>query len=205
MYGIITGLLIFVLLGLTTHTEMVASIDRTFSLSMEAVRTPLLNKFIIGVTELGSIVIMLPFLLLVLLVFLYKRKVIESIFLSAAFITVRLLNWILKGLYERLRPSFHPLVHESTYSFPSGHAMNSTVFYSFLCFLIIKMSPLSETANRAIAVFTALFILLIGFTRIYLGVHYLTDVLAGFAVGTAWVLILKKLFYKAYFYRNRQK
>lgn len=194
MYGIIFGILIFISLGAASHTEMAASIDRNISFWAEGLRTPVLNKFIIGITELGSIVFTLPLLIIVLLILLFKRKIMESIFLAAAFITVRLLNWILKGVYERRRPSFDPLVHESTFSFPSGHAMNSTVFYSFLCFLIIKMSPLSESVKRMVAWFTVFFILLIGFSRLYLGVHYFTDVIAGFAVGSAWFFLLIKVF-----------
>ena len=98
-----------------------------------------------------------------------------------------LLNFLLKRLFERPRPHFdNPLLTLTTYSFPSGHTVMATVFYGTLCALIVWR--VRQWRWRALAMALAAFlILLVGFSRIYLGAHYLSDVLAAIAEGLAWL------------------
>lgn len=106
------------------------------------------------------------------------------------------LNLILKQFFGRERPLVPHLVESSGLSFPSGHAMISASFYGLLVYLVWK-----HVAHAALKWFLigllCLWIILIGFSRIYLHVHYATDVIAGFAAGIMWVVIanflLKKL------------
>lgn len=106
------------------------------------------------------------------------------------------LNLILKFFFNRQRPLIPHLVESSGLSFPSGHAMISASFYGLLLYLIWKhvTHPVLRWAGL---IFISVFIFLIGFSRVYLHVHYATDVLAGFAAGFLWVIIaiffLKKL------------
>ncbi len=98
-----------------------------------------------------------------------------------------LLDWILKQIFMRPRPDFpNAFYHESGYSFPSGHAMISVLFYGCLAYILARL--IGKWKWRvALAMAGLALALLIGFSRLYLGVHYLTDVLAGWAAGAAWL------------------
>jgi membrane-associated phospholipid phosphatase len=100
-----------------------------------------------------------------------------------------LLNVALKNLFMRPRPQLdEPLVQLATFSFPSGHAVASTVFYGSLCAL--AFARWRGAGARAAAVAMAmLMVLLVTFSRVYLGAHYLTDVVAGVAVGTICLVL----------------
>ena len=97
------------------------------------------------------------------------------------------LNLLLKDLFARPRPRFErPLVVEASYSFPSGQAMESLVVYGMLAYFAALI--LSGSGKRvAVAVGAAVLVALIGFGRMYLGAHYLSDVVGGFVAGGAWL------------------
>lgn len=97
------------------------------------------------------------------------------------------LNFLLKNLFLRQRPHFNDAILTLTsYSFPSGHTMMATVFYGTLCAL--AASRTRDWRCRALAIFgAAILISLVGFSRIYLGAHFLSDVLAAIAEGLAWL------------------
>jgi len=97
------------------------------------------------------------------------------------------LNLLLKDLFARPRPRFErPLVVETSYSFPSGQAMESLVVYGMLAYFAVLI--VSGSGKRvAVAVGAAVLVVLIGFGRAYLGAHYLSDVVGGFAAGGAWL------------------
>ncbi len=98
-----------------------------------------------------------------------------------------LLNLLLKHLFLRPRPQFdHPIVTLTTYSFPSGHTMMATVFYGTLCCFVLSRPPRRHWRLLAIPI-ALVTIALVGFSRIYLGAHYLSDVLGAFAEGLTWL------------------
>jgi undecaprenyl-diphosphatase len=100
------------------------------------------------------------------------------------------LNLLLKELFARPRPFFvDPLLPVTGYSFPSGHAMVALVAYGMLAYFAI-LALRSWQARAAVVLGTSLLVLLIGFSRMYLGVHYFSDVLAGFAAGGVWLSAL---------------
>jgi membrane-associated phospholipid phosphatase len=97
-----------------------------------------------------------------------------------------LINFFLKLFFQRVRPP-HPLIEPLTnFSFPSGHATSGFIFYGLLVYLIWKSSMPKALKYFAAFLFPA-FALLIGFSRIYLRLHYTTDVIAGFCIGLAWL------------------
>jgi len=100
-----------------------------------------------------------------------------------------LLNILLKHSYQRARPSFdEPLLTLATYSFPSGHTLAATVFYGVLaCYLWTRTRGVAQ--HGAVFAGAVLMVALVAFSRIYLGVHFLTDVLAAVAEGLAWLAI----------------
>lgn len=97
------------------------------------------------------------------------------------------LNLVLKFFFDRPRPDM-PLVEASGLSFPSGHSMVAASFYSLIIYLTWRHVESKPLRNLLVALLI-IFILLIGFSRIYLRVHYATDVVAGFAAGILWVII----------------
>ncbi|CAM5406421.1 phosphatase PAP2 family protein [Eoetvoesiella caeni] len=100
-----------------------------------------------------------------------------------------LVNVLMKHAFQRPRPIFdHPLVSLATYSFPSGHTVASTLFYGMLAALIL--SKTTSWSKRVWAVLLAFAIVsLVAFSRLYLGAHYLSDVLAAMAEGLAWLAL----------------
>ncbi len=99
-----------------------------------------------------------------------------------------LLDEMLKLSFRRARPSVaSEFISNSSWSFPSGHAMNSLVGYAMLA-LLLREHLESARARAAVAIGATILIGAIGFSRLYLGVHYLSDVSAGYLAGLAWVL-----------------
>jgi membrane-associated phospholipid phosphatase len=96
-------------------------------------------------------------------------------------------NLLLKDLFAPPRPSFeHPLVVDTSYSFPSGQAMEAVVVYGMLAYFVLLTSK--AWGKRAVAVCgAAILVLMIGLGRVYLGAHYVSDVVGGFAAGGAWL------------------
>lgn len=97
-----------------------------------------------------------------------------------------ILNHVLKELFARARPDALPLVYASGFSFPSGHAMVSLCFYGMVAFLIARKR--SWHGRIAVAAATAALVAAIGVSRVYLGVHYPSDVAAGYAAGATWLV-----------------
>lgn len=116
-----------------------------------------------------------------------RRLRIWTLTLTVAVFGSMLLNFLLKNLFLRPRPHFNdPILTLTSYSFPSGHTMMATVFYGTLCALAVSRAR--DWRCRALAIFgAAILISLVGFSRIYLGAHFLSDVLAAIAEGLAWL------------------
>jgi undecaprenyl-diphosphatase len=97
-----------------------------------------------------------------------------------------LLNRGLKAVFERVRPSWtHDLVTELSWSFPSGHASGAMVTYGMLGFIVARVAP--ATWRPAIVIAAIVLIANVGLSRVLLQVHFFSDVLAGFAIGAAWL------------------
>ena len=118
----------------------------------------------------------------------YSRFIMLNLLL--AFIT----NRVIKYIVRRQRPGRIQIIEEKGYSFPSGHTMISFAFYGFIIYLIYKNVKNKKIRNISI-VLLSLLILLIGISRIYLGVHYVTDVLGGFVFGFIYLVLFIKYLY----------
>lgn len=132
-------------------------------------------------------------LLSCLMILLVKNKKISKSFLLNL-ILVFLLNYVLKILFSRNRPADINLIVETGFSFPSGHAMMSLGIYGFLIYLLLlsdknKISKIIGSASLILLIF------LIGISRIYLGVHYATDVIAGFIISASYLLLFIRFIY----------
>ncbi|MBA4495598.1 phosphatase PAP2 family protein [Paenactinomyces guangxiensis] len=114
-----------------------------------------------------------------------------------------LLNITLKSLIQRPRPNLQHLIEVDGYSYPSGHAMVAAAFYGMIGYLVWFNLRTKGKPSWYEIVFTVLLILAIGTSRVYLGVHYPSDVIAGFAAGGVWlVACIKGLNILQYYKRN---
>ena len=171
-------------------------IERLDTLADGLSHNPLLVSFLQVLTLLGTTigVIILTTLAIAGLWFWSRKR--ESVVLALAILTSWQLVRNLKILIARPRPSGEWLTFATGFSFPSGHAMMCTVLFGFLIYLILVevKHPIWRIGGSLLL---TLLILLIGFSRIYLGVHYISDVLAGFLLGLIclgiFILILKAL------------
>ena len=167
--------------------DPIVRLDRSVAQALHDAATPATTTAFLIVTALGSLEAVALLGLAVAAYYGRKRRWLHV----QVWITVLLggfaLNQLLKVFFARPRPVFEdPLVLESTYSFPSGHAMESMVMYGMLAYFAVR--ALSTWRARTAVVFgAAVLVLLIGFSRMYLGVHYLSDVAAGYAAGGAWL------------------
>jgi len=139
------------------------------------------------VSILGSLEVLALVGVLVAVALLVQRSWLTLTTWLVAVLGGEALNLLLKDLFARPRPHFErPLVVEISYSFPSGQAMESLVVYGMLAYF--GLLALRSQRTRVVSVGgAAVLVALIGFSRLYLGAHYLSDVLGGFAAGGAWL------------------
>ena len=166
--------------------------------------TPQLTLLALEVTALGATVVVWM-LVLVSSVFLWVSKHRYSVLLLwVSMIGAGLINSTMKTLFNRPRPDVFPWRTEQAVaaSFPSGHAMTSMVAYSTLAFLIARLEP-SPLLRRMTFAFATVIILLIGLSRLYLGVHWPSDVIGGFITGLAWAAFCAVGFEALRFFRRR--
>lgn len=141
-----------------------------------------MTSFMKIITFLGSAYTLIT--ITVLLILFSKDKIYFSINLIGIF----LLNQLLKHIIQRPRPVDINIINENGYSFPSGHSMISMAVYGFLIYYIYKNMK-NKRLKWILILLLSILILLIGFSRIYLGVHYASDVLGGFILSLIWLII----------------
>ena len=142
-----------------------------------------------GITQLGGAIFLIG-LAIILAIVIKNKKIGVLIWLNLGIST--LLNQILKYVVQRPRPTEFRIIDESGYSFPSGHSMVSAAFYGFLIYLIYK-NIRNRYLKWGLITALSLLIVLIGTSRIYLGVHYTSDVLAGFLISISYLIIFTYL------------
>lgn len=141
--------------------------------------------FVKMITNLGSAFALITITLLIILFFKNKKY---GILTGINLLVVFLFNLVLKFIFARPRPIDINLIEESGYSFPSAHAMVSTAFYGFIIYLILK-SNLSKLNKTIYSVLLTILIVFICITRVYLGVHYASDVLGGAIIATLYTIL----------------
>ena len=154
------------------------------------IRNVFLNKFMLFITNFGDMVAVIGVAVVSLLisyVFKYKNYCLEILSISAF---QHICNRVLKSIFQRPRIREYILVHESSYSFPSGHTMTAVVLWGFIIYIM------SKGKYKKYCFFPLIIILLVGFSRIYLGAHYFTDVLGAGLIGLV-ILILEIMFIEA--------
>ncbi len=197
-FYVLICLCLFLLLAILVLKKGVLNID---NLSYEFIKNNLINDsltpYIKIFTNLGGALVLLGISLIIAL-FIKDKRISFAIIINLAL--VALLNLLTKAIFQRERPLIDFwLVNESGYSFPSGHATVSMAFYGFLIYLVYN--HFKKKYRWYIISLLAIIIVFVGISRIYLGVHYLSDVLAGFLFSIIYLMffiyfynqIIKKL------------
>lgn len=177
--------------------------DTSVTAFLISLRNPYLTALMKFLSFLG-----MPFtfgaIVLVALLLIWRSHTYDAFLFSCAVVWGNVISMLLKVAVGRPRPLLHSLVYEDTYSFPSAHSMNSFVFYIFFVFIIYRY-----TRNKTVGILslfgTSLLIVLIGISRVYLGVHYPSDILGGYLVGALWVstiLIFDRIIYLSKYLRS---
>lgn len=151
--------------------------------------TPLTNKIMLFITFLGKHQFLIPANLLLIFYFLFvKRETWFSIRVITISISSLLLMLLLKQLFRRKRPLSPLLKAAKGLSFPSGHAIMSVTFYGLLIYILQHI--ISNEGLKLLVIMLLVFLIIgIGYSRIYLRVHYASDVAAGFIIGLLWLII----------------
>lgn len=186
------GMAVFAFVADRIYLQEAFAVDAVANPFLHAIASPALDAVMNGITTLGSALVLTPLAVLAIGILVYRGHRAKALFLATAVGGSVALNGTLKLTIQRPRPAL-PWAHVlPDYSFPSGHSMNSIVFYLAIA-LIIWVTY--GRRRGSIAVVAALLIALaIGFSRIYLGYHYFSDVIGGFAAGLTWLFVVALAF-----------
>lgn len=190
LFGLVAALLpllLFLGLAIAVYRGQAIALDETIRQTVRPWAAPSLAPALKSVSFFGSQRFLIAGLLVVSIVFValqWKRAVIVLLIAMAG---QALLEMGLKSIFERPRPQpFYDYPPLESYSFPSGHALSSVCFYGIVAWLIAKRLP-NGRWRFSLWMLTAALVGLIGASRVLLGVHYPSDVLAGLAAGAVWI------------------
>ena len=165
-----------------------------YKIIVQNMRTDILTSIFKIITNFGGAYCLIIIAMLSA-IFIKDKKIAFSIPINLILITI--FNLVLKNIVERPRPIGYRLIDETGYSFPSGHSMVSAAFYGLIIYFVwknIKDKKLKYISCAVLGILVAL----IGISRIYLGVHYASDVLGGFTISVAYLIIFTSTFKTIY-------
>ncbi len=190
--GLLLPLAVFVELAEDIHEAEILYLDQSLMWQWRAHAGALPDGFFVLMSKLGYEWGVIPLDVLIVAVLAWQRRWRDTVFAATAFVGSALLNLGSKQLFHRERPSlWESIAPESTFSFPSGHAMGSMTLAAAVVFLAWP------TRWRWPASFAAaLFVPLVGLSRVHLGVHYPSDIAAGWCAALVWTWGLHLLMYR---------
>lgn len=163
-----------------------------YDILVTKLRNPFLTSVMKLVTKLSntSVIISLSMIFIIYFYYIIKKKKI-SFLIVVNLVFIVFLNQILKLIFKRDRPIGFRIIEMSGYSFPSGHAMVSMAFYGLFIYIIHHFVK-NKKLKTILITLNVIIIILIGISRVYLGVHYLSDVVTGYSISIIYLLILTK-------------
>lgn len=161
--------------------------DRLILLEIHQFTSPTLDAIMLAITHLGNPAIVIAVALSFWISLWLQQRLQEAKFFAIACLGASILNTGLKLLFMKQRPElWHRLISETSFSFPSGHALGSLVLYGFIAGILAERHP---RFSRLIYIAAIVLISLIGLSRLYLGVHWPTDLIAGYGIGFVWLQV----------------
>lgn len=187
----------------TLFDKEVVHFDAGVSSLIQSFRTPEFTKVMIVISYFGSdfLLVMATFFFILLS---WKKHRKESLLFFVMLLFGALLNLALKQTFQRPRPATDALFTLTSYGFPSAHAMNGFVFYATVSYFIFRFTRKLKL-SLFIALLSGVLVFFIGISRIYLGVHYATDVIAGYIAGLLWFVLLLLIEKTFVFYKQFKK
>ena len=183
---------LFIVLTIMVMTKFIDPLDSYMESLLISIRSDNLTKVMTVITNIARAYSLIAISILLLFVIKDKKTPIKIII---NLIAVFLVSQVFKFIFRRARPDSLALVPASGYSYPSGHTMVSTAYFVFIVYLLCKKIN-NKLVKTLLIVFSTIMILLIGFSRVYLGVHYLSDVLGGFILGIGYLMLFLHIFTK---------
>lgn len=193
-FVVVGCIVLFVKLTQQTMSELLKDYDTAVSEIVWSYKSPVLTDYLIAMTEIGDVmgyVIVFGLIIIIFLSVFKNWKYIAQ--LTLVLVLALSSNVLLKQIINRSRPLGEHMVTVKTLSYPSGHAMLSMAFYGFLIYLVIQFK-LKKTIKAILISLSIILILSIGISRIYLGVHYPSDVLGGYLAGFIWMIFCVLIF-----------
>jgi len=176
-------------LALLVSGDQIVHFDMAIITFIQGLETPILTTIMKFFTFIGAgSTIKVLAVITVFILFLFFNHRFELLLFIVVLIGSSYLFRTLKLLFHRTRPDLHRLIEIGGYSFPSGHATNAITFYGILTFILWRHIP-SRLGRSLLLIISTIFIITIGLSRIYLGVHYPSDILAGYFAGGLWLTL----------------
>lgn len=176
---------IFAIFTYKIVTDKVIYVDYLYDFISDNIINDKLTSIIKVITNLSSVIFIIV-IATIAIIFIRNKRI--KLLLASNLIGITIINNLLKVIVARDRPNINRLVNENGYSFPSGHSITSMVFYGYLIYLIYRYVD-NKNIKVSLIIFLSLLILMIGFSRIYLGVHYTSDVMGGFLLGVVYLIV----------------
>ncbi|MGT2716600.1 phosphatase PAP2 family protein [Streptococcus respiraculi] len=201
--------LFFVILGYMVkfYPQQLVGFDSNIQTALRGDFPALATLFWTTITLLGNVTVLLPICLVVAFFCYQKKWKIESYFILFSFVVMGGVSTALKYVYQRPRPRIEWLIHTTGYSFPSWHAA-STLMIAGVMVILIQQHMKSSPMRRLVQVGLVVLAMLVGISRIYVGVHYPTDIIGGWLLATVLLHLLFPFYDRLRFqwrFQGRQK
>ena len=188
------GIVIFGIIATLLLIDKITPFDNVIYNAIISLKSDSVTKFFKLITKLCNEKFIIIATLLIFIILLFKKKKIGFI-LTLNVLLCSGLNTLIKHIFLRPRPVGLKLIKQGGYSFPSGHSMMAVAFFGILIYLVCR-SKWKKSIKILLSSLLTVLILLIGISRIYLGVHFASDVLAGFAIALSYLIIFTSVVFK---------
>ncbi|WP_158233779.1 phosphatase PAP2 family protein [Sporosarcina sp. P3] len=189
---------IFAYIARSIHVQSISSFDEPIIDFVQSAESPGLTSIMKLFTTIGSTTSVALLALLTLGVLVWKKHRAQAVLFAIALAGTGILNQLLKFIFKRERPDFHRLIDIGGYSFPSGHTMMAFSLYTILAYIVWR-NLVNSGSRVAIILLAAMMIVMIAVSRIYLGVHFPSDIVGGVLASSVW------LFASIAFYQRFQR
>lgn len=179
----------FALLASIIDTKIIETFDMKIIDEIQEMKEPYLTSIMRFFSYIGNTVsvMIISLIILVILYIVFKQRK-ELILFIIVLVGSTGFNLLLKALFQRERPTLYTMIEEEGFSFPSGHSMAALSLYGIVSFLLWRHIP--KKMGRVVLILTSTaFILIIGFSRIYLGAHFPSDIIGAYLFSGFWLLL----------------